>query len=370
MTANTAEIIDISDNPIYESGAEVAPGIRRITSVDATPHLELLPPRGSSDTPFTAVDKDVHFTLGDAYDELRTLSRDNHDRVVSLRDVSSVTASTIKIGNQTHPMNNIAARALCSRYEIPYKYIRSIPHYLQSINLNHALIQHRDDEIFVRFNGDKVRGLFSTRYVPMDHVQIVKALMDAGVNPNKRVQLEVDYTLMRLSLVDAQRTFEVGHNDPHTPGISIVNSELGQSSFSIAPYVLRLVCTNGLITKVPGTATNFRHISDRALTRMPQILSMAYERVDDQQKQLHIATQRPVEQPEETLKTFARHFSLDKDQREAIAWALPYEISLDGTNTMFNIIQVLTKAAQCKDLTTEQNTHLQQVGGEVLRLVE
>mgnify|MGYP001037728061 CR=1 FL=1 len=340
---------------------------KRVVSVESSPVFDGLPDSVEG-SPFVAVDRDVHYTLGDAYDEIRDLSRHHHDRVVSLQDVTGVTVNQIRIGDQTHTISQVAARSLCARLDLPYKYLRSLPGHLQRVNFAHGLQQHRDKEFFVRFDGDQVRGLFSTRYVPIDHVQIIEALLRCGIPAGRRVQLEMDYTLMRLSVVDSLRTFEMGLNDPHTPGISIINSELGLSSFSVAPYVLRLVCTNGLISKVRGAATNFRHVSDRALKQMPQILCSAYKQVGDQQHQLRSATQLPVSDPVAALHSIARQFGLDRQQRDAVTWALPFEMTTN--NTLFNIVQTITKAAHYSGLTTEQNTQLQQVGGEVLRLVE
>ncbi|MBN2646141.1 MAG: DUF932 domain-containing protein [Desulfuromonadaceae bacterium] len=359
-THNTVEIQPIDNAPAVIHSADQGLFYRHPNHKNFQhPHPEL------DDSPFMAVDKDANYTLGDAYDDLRAWSRHHYDRQVCVSEISLCSADSIKIGDQTHPLSTLASRALCARLGAPHPYIRTLPRYLQTINLNYGLLQHKEEKLFIRFDGNRIRGLLSNRYVPMDHVQILDALIKAGVDTGKRVQLDVDDSLMRLCLVDNQRTFEIGRDDPHTPGISIINSELGQSSFSIAPYVLRLICTNGLITRVRGTATNFRHVSDRALTQMPRILSIAYAQVDNQEKQLRIAMERPVEDQAATLKAIARHFSLTKIQRDAIDWALPYET---GPN-MFHVIQTLTKAAQYPELTTEQNTELQQVGGEVLRLV-
>lgn len=116
---------------------------RRVVSVESSPAFDGLP-ESVEGSPFVAVDRDVHYTLGDAYDEMRTLSRHHHDRVVSLQDVTGVTVNQIRIGDQTHAISQVAARYLCARLDLPYKYLRSLPEHLQRVNFAHGLRQHRD----------------------------------------------------------------------------------------------------------------------------------------------------------------------------------------------------------------------------------
>jgi len=53
---------------------------------------------------------------------------------------------------------------------------------------------------------------------------------------------------MVISILDGNHTFSV-NGKRMKPGVSISNSEVGFASFSIAAFVLRLICTNGMITK-------------------------------------------------------------------------------------------------------------------------
>lgn len=305
-------------------------------------------------------------TLGDAYDLIKDKSRNHHDQLVPVKDIGDCTASSIRIYGQTHPLSTIAARALCGRLNIPFNYITALPKYMQQLNINHGLTHQREKELLVRYDGNRVRAIFSKRYVQMDHLTIIGALMEAGIDAKRPVQLRMDEGLMQLSLLQPERNFALRGDDVHTPGLSILNSELGLSSFRIAPYTLRLVCTNGLISRIHGTATNYRHVSDKALKQLPRILHTAAEQVDQQRRQLTLSLDSPVEDMETTLETMGRQFGLDKQQKEAVTWALPQETG----PTLFHVVQTLTRAAHFPELDTEQTAHLQQVGGEVLRLVK
>ena len=56
-----------------------------------------------------------------------------------------------------------------------------------------------------------------------------------------------------------------------TPGVSISNSEVGLASLSMAAFVLRLICTNGMISKTEVSAS-YRHVSLKILNEFPKVL--------------------------------------------------------------------------------------------------
>jgi len=305
-------------------------------------------------------------TLSETYDHLRQRSDNYHDQLIPVRDIEFCNTKTIRIAGEDHQLTSVASKALASRLSVPHGYMIQIPEYLQQINYNYGLQRQSSKKLFVRFDGEKVRGVFSKRYVPIDHATIVENLLHSGVNPERKVELKMDDGMMQLTLGDPQQTFALQGDDYHVPGISIINSEIGLASFSIAAFILRLVCTNGLIVKDRGNATAYRHVSQKALDRLPQILSQAYSNIPAQKQRLTIAMDNRVTDPTQSLGFIGRQYGLDKEQRDAVDWAFAYE----GGHTMFHIIQTLTKAAQYPKLTTEQSAQLQNVGGQVLSMVK
>ena len=69
-----------------------------------------------------------------------------------------------------------------------------------------------------------------------------------------------------MSIIDGKKTFDI-NGDRFRPGLSISNSEVGLSSLSIAAFVLRLICTNGMVSKTQ-VAASYRHVSSKILTEM------------------------------------------------------------------------------------------------------
>jgi len=96
----------------------------------------------------------------------------------------------------------------------------------------------------VRFDGDEVRAMFTPRYKPMDHYEILTRLEELGYSRKTEVQVNLDQDFFSMSIPDATKTFGV-NGDKITPGISIANSEVGISSLRISAFFLRLTAPTG-----------------------------------------------------------------------------------------------------------------------------
>ena len=69
--------------------------------------------------------------------------------------------------------------------------------------------------------------------------------------------------------------------------------------------------------------------------------------------------------PESTIETFNSQFQLSKIEKEAVEWAWP----LEAGDTMFNVVNVYTRAAQYDGLTAEASYRLQRIGGNILGML-
>ena len=150
-----------------------------------------------------------------------------------------------------------------------------------------------------------------------------------------------------------------------TPGISVSNSEVGLASLSIAAFMLRLVCTNGMISKTEVSAS-YRHVSAKILSGLPGVLNNVSEELGRQKEQIKLSLESKVTNPESTINNFNSQFLLNKTEKEAVTWAIPLEYGF----TMFSIVNVYTKAAQYKGLPAESSFRLEKVGGTILGMVK
>ena len=217
--------------------------------------------------------------------------------------------------------------------------------------------------MFLRFDGDDVRAIFTPRYVPVDNFEVFERLDSMGFSPDTKVQCSLDPEFMTLSIPDGQKAFDI-NGDKYTPGISISNSEVGLASLSISAFVLRLICTNGLIS-TSGVSASYRHVSTKILSEFPDVLEKVSLELANKKQQLKISMDSIVDNPESSMINFNRQFQLNQVEQEAVAWGWGFDVG----NTMFHLIQAYTKGAQQKDLTAESSFKLSRTGGNILAMV-
>ena len=302
-------------------------------------------------------------TLEKVYDRAHKMTEGHHDQFINVEKLSFYSLEMISISGQQHPLKPIAQQSIANRLGIPIHYLRKCPPDIQRTNINYWLEREKNDQLFFRFDGEKVRAIFTPRYIPTDNIDVLEKIKDLNYPMNAKVQCSMDDEFMMVNIPDDRETFSIDGNRM-TPGISISNSEVGLAALSISAFVLRLVCTNGMISKTEVTAS-YRHISTKILNEFPQVLSNVGQELGRQKNLFRLSLESKVTDPESTINNFNRQFQLGKEETEAVGWALPLEYG----QTMFNVINVYTKAAQYQGLPAESSHKLQKVGGAILGMV-
>lgn len=304
-------------------------------------------------------------TLGEVYDRVQHMSRNCFDEDIRVKDVAFRDLETIQIGDHLHHMEPLAARHISTRLGVPYSYLQRCEPDLQAYNLNRSLMQERNDELFFRFDENSVRAIFTKRYIPLNNLTVLDQLTNMDFRPETAVQAHLDHRMMLLNIPDTSRDFTIAKDDRMLPGVAISNSEVGLSSLSISAFLLRLVCTNGMISSVKTNTSNYRHISEKPLQNFPELVNKATSNVDDQKKLLTFSLESHVDNPQSTMSSFNKQFLLNDDEKDAVAWAFPQEVG----KTLFHIVQAYTKAPQYQGLPADSAYKLQKVGGSILAIV-
>ena len=208
--------------------------------------------------------------LGAVAEEVDRLSKDCYDKTIPVSDISFDGLDEISIAGEKHSMRGMAQRSFCYRLGTPHQYLRKCPVELQAENLNHFIKKEKNENLFFRFDGNDVRAMFTERYVPIDHFEVLERIYALGYNDNSEVQAYLDDQFMSLTLLDGKKKFDI-NGDTFKPGISFSNSEVGLASLSIAAMLLRLVCTNGMISTSDITSSH-KHISGKVLDKFPEII--------------------------------------------------------------------------------------------------
>jgi hypothetical protein len=303
-------------------------------------------------------------TLGKVNARVEDLSRNCIDRLVPVEDISFDSLESVNISNVTHPMRPIAQQSFAYRLGIPIQYLKKCPSDLQAYNMNHWIKQEKNEKLFLRFDGDEVRAVFTPKYQPIDNFEVLERLDSLGYPPETPVQCHLDSEFMSLSILDGKQTFSL-NGDKMTPGVSLSNSEVGLACLSIAAFFLRLICTNGLVAKTEVHAS-YKHVSLKVFKEFPQVLEKVSLELVRKREQLKISTESTVDNTTVTMENFNRQFQLNKAEKEAVEWGWSHEKGY----TMFHLVNAYTRAAQFEGLPAESSYRLQKVGGMILEMVK
>lgn len=302
-------------------------------------------------------------TLGKVFDRVDELSRNCTDKLIKVNDISFNGFESVSINGDSHRLRTMAQRSIAYRLGIPFQYLRRCPQEVQAYNMNYWMPKEKNEELFFRFDGSEVRAIFTPKYTPVDNFEVMERLDALGYEPETKVQCHLDDAFMVLSIPDEHKGFQV-NGEKMTPGIAISNSEVGLASLKISAFILRLVCTNGMISKTEISAS-YRHVSRKILTEFPEVISKVSHELGIQRHQLMLSVDSKVDDPQSAFERFNKQFQLSKPEREAVEWAWPHEAG----DSMFNVINAYTRAAQFEALPAESSYRLQRVGGDILDML-
>jgi hypothetical protein len=303
-------------------------------------------------------------TLEDVSERVDMLSENCFDRLIKTKDISFNHLSSLNIGTEEHYIRPVAQMEVSFRLGIPLQYLKRCPQDVQQYNLNHWIKKERNEELFFRFDGNDVRALFTPKYKPVDNFEVMERLDSLGYSADTKAQCHLDPEFMLLNIPDANKSFSLVKGDEMIPGISICNSEVGLATLTIAAYILRLICTNGLVSTT-AVDNKYRHVSRRILDEFPEVLANVSDELTTQKNQLKFSLESLVSDPVSTMASFNRQFQLGEQEREALEWAWSFEMG----PAMFHIVQSYTRAAQYEGLSAESSYKLQKVGGTILGMV-
>lgn len=302
-------------------------------------------------------------TLGEVSDTVDKLSRNCVDKMIPVQEITFDSLDTVRIANEPFALRDMAQLSFAYRLGIPLQYLKRCPPDIQKYNLDHWITKEKNEELLFRFDGNDVRVVFTPRYTPVDNFEILERLDSLGYGPDTEVQCSVDNEFMMLNIPEG-KAFTV-NGDKMKSGLSLSNSEVGIAALSLSAFLLRLVCTNGMISST-HVAEKYKHISRRILDEFPEVLERVSNELANQKNRFLLSLNSKVAYPENTIKSFNRQFALGKIEQEAVEWAWPQETG----DTMFHIVNTYTRAAQYDHLSSESSFKLQKTGGNILAMVK
>lgn len=123
------------------------------------------------------------------------------------------------------------------RQEAPDLLVKNVNHWLPS-----------QPKRMIRTLDGKARAYLSDRYRPLDHFDLMDAILPQIMKTECIVEsCEVTPSRLYLKAVSPRITGEVNVGDFVQAGVMVSNSEIGLGSLTVQPLLFRLVCRNGAI---------------------------------------------------------------------------------------------------------------------------
>jgi len=341
-------------------------------------------------------------TLIDLKGELERRLATKRDFVTPVR---FLTAEVREIGEQKHvfvtmndgsvqqelAVNPTAHRQIREWAKIPAKYydlmLGAAPDLLRD-NLNYWF-NNINDKRLVRTIDGRARAFLSNKYRIVDNYDIAKAVIPVlAADPDlKIVSTQVTDDNLYLKAVTDRLTFEPKPGDVVKMGITIKVNEVGEGAIDIAPFLFRLICTNGATVedfslrkfhvgrRMSGIDVVYevlqdetKRVTDQAfLMQVSDLVRASMDQVNfDKVKNTVIdATTRRIELPlEETLDRIVEKFEIRAAERTEVLKNLVDDG--DGL-TQWGLANAVTKIGNTTP-EYEESDRLEKTGGRIMGL--
>lgn len=265
---------------------------------------------------------------------------------------------------------------------------------LAALNFNHWVGVSADKEALLRFEqrGDErvIRAMMAATWNPIPYERSVEALI-AKFGPEKQVKLTrfdgdamvIDFITRRLDdgLIGIDRTKHerLLRQDPIEWGLRFHDSDVGMTAgLTLAPYTLRLVCTNGATTMSKGVVINISHsgkesrMIDSVMSNLRQGVEMldgysarVVEQIEQSQK-IELWVNPETHEPDSALTRLARDMAVTRLEDKYIREGWRVEGETIKNNSLYRLANAVTRAGtHAEELSDDSKLKLQAVGGAI-----
>ena len=100
-------------------------------------------------------------TLGKVSERVDALSKNCHDKLIPVPEISFDGLESVNISNEPHLLRPLAQQSIAWRLGIPINYLRKCPPEMQAYNMNHWIKEEKNEQLFFRFDQQDVRAIFT-----------------------------------------------------------------------------------------------------------------------------------------------------------------------------------------------------------------
>jgi len=284
-------------------------------------------------------------------------------------------------GDGVYTLTHWAQTQLADKMGIPWKYYNRMltekKTQLLADNIN-AWMQTKDKRTF-RMKGDTVRAVVSDIYSSFDNLDLYKiALLEIQEQDAVIHECSLTDRHMYIKALMPYNELEIVKNDSVVPGIILSNSEVAAGKTKVELFLLRKVCSNGMIGEQVFGKTHIGGRRENGIIDYSRKVETLQNKLDKQKitELMHLAFNTElhtewthaikngvdftIEHRADAIKSLSSHFNFTKEEDSNILNILAEQRKANK----WTISQSVTQCARdTKDY--ERKVELERIGGDI-----
>jgi len=280
-----------------------------------------------------------------------------------------------------YPLTDWAHGQLADKLGIPRKYYQRMldPRKFQLLAENVNAWPNDGGRRLIRILDGKIRAVLSDRYRMMDNYDLVFLALEEFKRKEtvEIYRIDLTQTMLYLKAIDRTLTDSIRDGDIVYGGLIIRSSEVGASALRVEPFILRKVCSNGLILEHSlkrihlGRQTlevgeiewsdETRMLEDRALwSKVRDIIKARFDRriFTSWVKRLKESVKIEIEKPIDAVNNIVGHVGLSEERKQRL-------LMYFSGPTKYGLINAVTNLASQME-NVEEQIRLEEFGGRIL----
>lgn len=285
-----------------------------------------------------------------------------------------------------YQMNDNSLNHLCNRLEIGTRYISKclpVSQNLVNHNLNFWISNNKNKKLMLRtiegHDINRVRAIMSDRYKRIDSDVVANSTLNKLMDMNAELKYSYyDGDNMNITAVLPKLEGEVVEGDFVQGGITITNSEIGQGSLVVKPFIYRLVCTNGMVAPEYLNQFYAKHVGKMIIdidnddqwktivSKMEQQLELVAnpELFEENLNKLKQATEQKINSHQ--IEVLAKNHGLSDVERAGVFERLNHYVGETFITSKYDVANAITNIANDEEKSDDRARFLQELGGLII----
>lgn len=280
-------------------------------------------------------------------------------------DRTNVVLPSFDNGEVKLDLSDRAITQMCGRLKIPPCYLKRKMGE-RAWNVVDTVIrddlERHGDRVLLRLKGTTVRAVLSRKYTRLNNVDIVQDIVELVGEKGLVKSVHLDSDGIWVKALFEGLDFVGADGQTYHVGMMVGNSEVGNRSVSVEPFIYREVCTNDLVVSWDD-AFKHRHIYiDRAQLRMGlrKAIAAAVKAGDEMVDQIELACQEEIEDPIKVIEKVAKKARYSQKFTDSVKESFQGE----PMKSKWGVVNAFTHAAQ--NLDGDRRVEVERLAGNLL----